>query len=164
MNAAFYILAAVTLGGAIATMTLRNVVHCALCLVLTFVGLAGLYLQLNAEFVGWVQILVYVGAVAIVIVFAILLTRSGEVSGGVGTKGWPAGVFIAGLVAGALAAALAASPLSSREAAAITPPTIRQIGEVLMGEYVVPLEVMALLLTAALIGAVLLAMPDRRSK
>src|SRR6266511_5067145 len=74
----FALLAGLTAGSAIAAMTLRNLVHCALCLALTFAGLAALYLQLNAEFVGLVQILVYVGAVAILIVFAILLTRGSE--------------------------------------------------------------------------------------
>jgi NADH-quinone oxidoreductase subunit J len=161
MSAAFLILTVVTLGSAIAAMSLRNLVHCALCLVVTFAGLAGLYLQLNAEFVGWVQILVYVGAVAIVIVFVILLTRSGQVSGQAGTKGWPAGIVIAGLVAGVMAAALAASPLAPREADDIMAVDVRQIGEELMGQYVVPLEAMALLLTAALIGAIVLAMQDQ---
>src|SRR5437773_6346214 len=63
---------------AIAAMSLRNLVHCALSLVVTFAGLAALFLQLDAQFVGLAQILVYVGAVAILIVFAILLTRGIE--------------------------------------------------------------------------------------
>src|SRR5262249_37228153 len=65
MTIPFLILSVVTVAGAIAAVALRNLVHCALCLVLTFAGLAGLFLQLNAEFVGFVQILVYIGAVAI---------------------------------------------------------------------------------------------------
>src|SRR3989475_2548630 len=59
-------------------MALRNLVHCALSLILTFAGLAALYLQLNAQFVGFAQILVYIGAVAMLIVFAILLTRGSD--------------------------------------------------------------------------------------
>src|SRR6185436_13008892 len=78
ISIAFFVLAAVTLAGAICAMSLRNLVHCGLCLALTFAGLAALYLQLSAQFAGLAQILVYVGAVAILIVFAILLTRSGE--------------------------------------------------------------------------------------
>ena len=65
---------------AAAAMTFRHLVHCALAMAVSFVGLAAIYLQLHAQFVGFAQILVYVGAVAILIVFAILLTRSGEVS------------------------------------------------------------------------------------
>src|SRR5207237_4215336 len=75
------ILGLLTLAGAIAAMSLRNLVHCALALTITFAGLAALYLQLSAQFVGFAQILVYIGAVAILIVFAILLTRGAEPSG-----------------------------------------------------------------------------------
>ena len=74
----FAILAVLTLAGAVAAMSLRNLVHCALALTAAFAGLAAVYLQLNAQFVGFAQILVYIGAVAILIVFAILLTRGGE--------------------------------------------------------------------------------------
>src|SRR6267378_1008398 len=78
MSFSFAIIAGLTAGSAIAAVSLRNLVHCALSLVVTFAGLAALFLQLNAEFVGFAQILVYVGAVAILIVFAILLTRGSE--------------------------------------------------------------------------------------
>ena len=77
MTPVFTILAVMTLGSAIAAMCLRNLVHCALALTGAFVGLAVLYLQLNAQFVGFAQVLVYVGAVAILLVFAILLTEGG---------------------------------------------------------------------------------------
>src|SRR6266568_364220 len=78
MTLPFALIAMVTLGGAIAAMRLRNLVHCALCLVVAFGGLAAVFLQLDAQFVGLAQILVYIGAVAILIVFAILLTRGSE--------------------------------------------------------------------------------------
>ena len=68
----FLILGVLTIVGAAAALTLRNLVHCVLALMLAFVGLAGLYLQLDAQFIGFAQILVYIGAVAILIVFAIL--------------------------------------------------------------------------------------------
>ena len=78
MDAGFVIIAALTVVSALAAMSLRNLVHCALCLTITFAGLAALYLKLNAQFVGLAQVLVYIGAVAILIVFAILLTRSDD--------------------------------------------------------------------------------------
>src|SRR5882724_1604638 len=78
MTLPFAIIALVTLAGAGAAMRLRNLVHCAFCLVLAFGGLAALFLELGAQFVGLAQVLVYVGAVAILIVFAILLTRGGD--------------------------------------------------------------------------------------
>ena len=78
MTTSFLILALMTLAGAVGAMNLGRLVYCALSLVICFLGLAGLYLQLNAQFVGLVQILVYVGAVAILIVFAMLLTKNAE--------------------------------------------------------------------------------------
>src|SRR2546421_12869234 len=75
MSPTFTLLAALTVASAIAAMSLRNLVHCALSLAVAFAGLAGLYLRLDAQFVGFAQVLVYAAAVAILIVFAILLTR-----------------------------------------------------------------------------------------
>jgi len=75
MDAIFLAISAVTLGSAVLAVSLRNLVHCALALALSFAGLAALYLKLNAQFVGLAQVLIYIGAVAILIVFAILLTR-----------------------------------------------------------------------------------------
>src|SRR5271154_7069882 len=78
MTATFLILAVFTVAGTAAAMGLRNAVHCVLALTVGFAGVAALYLQLDAQFVGFTQIMVYVGAVAILIVFAILLTRGTE--------------------------------------------------------------------------------------
>src|ERR1700744_1570630 len=77
MSAAFLILAGVTLIGACAAMMLRGLVHCALALAVAFAGIGTLYLCLGAQFLGLAQLLVYVGAIAVLIVFVILLTRSG---------------------------------------------------------------------------------------
>ena len=178
----FVLLAGLTAGSAVAAMTLRNLVHCALCLALTFAGMAGLFLQLNAEFVGFVQILVYVGAVAILIVFAILLTRGTEPpSPAPIATAMPWGVSIAVAAFVTLAGAVLKSPEIARRFVAtaakpealpaLVPPSpaaptasVKSLGERLMGEYVVPLEVIGLLLTVAMIGAVIIAMQERRSK
>src|SRR5947209_12717448 len=99
----FAILALLTTASAIAAMSLRNLVHCALALTITFAGLAALYLQLDAQFVGFAQILVYIGAVAILIVFAILLTRGGEHSQqGIFSRSWLSGLAVALVVFGVL--------------------------------------------------------------
>src|SRR3989442_2993775 len=101
---AFAILALLTVAGAIAAMSLRNLVHCALALTLTFAGLAAFYLQLDAQFVGFAQILVYIGAVAILIVFAILLTRGSEQpQQGVFSSSWLSGLVVGMIVFGVLA-------------------------------------------------------------
>jgi NADH-quinone oxidoreductase subunit J len=167
MTPVFIILSLITLASGMAAMALRNLVHCALSLALTFAGLAALYLQLNAEFVGFAQILVYVGAVAILIVFAILLTRGSEPPvERLYSRSWVAGLAVALIVF-----ALIAAVILSRKA--MPPPTpsapigtVRQLGDQLMSRYVLPLEVLGLLLTAALIGAVILALqepPQKRS-
>src|SRR6266403_6317208 len=95
----FPIIAALTVASAIAAMSLRNLVHCALALTVTFAGLAAFYLQLDAQFVGFAQILVYIGAVAILIVFAILLTRGSETpQPSILSPSWAVGATIAVVV------------------------------------------------------------------
>src|SRR5579862_7473856 len=146
MEIAFAIIAALTLVSAIAAMSLRNLVHCALCLAITFAGLAAFYLQLGAAFVGWAQILIYIGAVAILIVFAILLTRSGEsVPQPVVSPSWLAGIVVALLVFAVLAKAITASSVGPGETGPKTEPRVRRIGDQLMTRYVLPLEAVGLL-------------------
>lgn len=166
MTADFLILSLLTLVCAVAAVSLRNLVHCALALAAALAGLAGLYLHLQAQFVGFAQVLVYVGAVAILIVFAILLTRGSDSQpeGLPAIGAWVPGVGLAAATAGLIAAAI----LSSRALAPSlqSPPEapVRAIGERLMTRYVLPLELIGLLLTAALIGAVIIAMtfPSQR--
>src|ERR1700719_3609768 len=100
----FFILGVLTIVGAAAALTLRNLVHCVLALVLAFVGLAGLFLQLDAQFIGFAQILVYVGAVAILVVFAILLTRGAESpSQSIVSHSWAMGSVVSVAIFGVLA-------------------------------------------------------------
>jgi NADH-quinone oxidoreductase subunit J len=159
MTVPFLILAALTIAGATASMTLRKLVHCALALAVSLVGLAGLYLDLGAQFVGLVQVLVYVGAVVILIVFAILLTRSDELPSPRVARA-VSGVVISACVFGVLAWAVVSggaglgAPAYHREA-------ISDIGHAMMQRYILPLEVVGLLLTAALIGAVVIAMEEK---
>ena len=147
-------------------MTLRRLVHCALALTVAFAGLAGLYLNLGAEFVGLAQLLVYVGAIAILVVFAILLTRGGEgAEEHVFSPHGVAGAVIALAVFAVLAWAVETSALAGTQGAGGAAPsnTMQQIGLALMQRYVLPLEVIALMLTAAMIGAVLLALREKRA-
>ena len=163
MSLPFILIAIVTLLAASAAMSLRNLVHCALALAVAFAGLAALYLNLDAQFVGFAQILVYVGAVAILIVFAILLTRSGETPNeAVLAPGWGYGIFISTIVFGALGwCVLNSKALPSSGAQSVAPvATVKDIGTVLMNQYVLTLEVIGLLLTAAMIGAVIIALRE----
>lgn len=163
MDWVFSILAVIVTVGAIAAVSLRNLVHCALCLAVTFAGLGVLFLRLNAQFVGFAQVLVYVGAVAILIVFAILLTRGSEApTQSIFSSGWMAGIGVAAVVLGALIFAISSSSVAYRPKPPAPQSTVRDIGEQLMTNFVLPLEVIALLLTAAMIGAVILAMRERK--
>ena len=158
MQAIFAIIAALIVVSAIGAISFRNLVHCALSLVVTFCGVAALYLQLGAPFAGWVQVLVYVGAVAILIVFAILLTRSDEnkpepIFG----NNWKAGGVIGLLLFSVMVYAITRDGLDSTPLPAKPELTVREIGVDLMTQYVIPLETMALLLTTAAIGAVIIA-------
>src|SRR6185503_12550408 len=163
MDAGFVIIGGLTVISALAAMSLRNLVHCALCLTITFAGLAALYLKLNAQFVGLAQVLVYVGAVAILIVFAVLLTRSDEQTprAAILSPAWWVGAGVAIAAFCVLAAAISSSSVSKSPAVAGPLITVEQIGDKLLTDYVLPLEVIGLLLTAALIGAVIIAMQDR---
>lgn len=165
MTLAFAIIAVVTLAGAVAAMSLRNLVHCALALACAFAGLAALYLQLDAQFAGFAQILVYVGAVAILVVFAILLTRGAELpEPAIVSSGWLAGIGVAVVVFVLLAYCVAHSSVSAQVASTTPEISVRKIGDELMGRYILPLEVLGLLLTAAMIGAVIIAMKEKGSK
>ncbi len=165
MTPVFVIISLVTLASGMAAMGLRNLVHCALSLAVTFAGLAALYLELNAEFIGFAQILVYVGAVAILIVFAILLTRGSEPAlEKIYSPQWLIGLGIALLVFGLIAAVILSTKALPAQPVSAPVSTVRQLGDQLMSRYILPLEVLGLLLTAALIGAVILALPETSRK
>jgi len=159
----FLILGVLTIVGAAAALTLRNLVHCVLALMLAFVGLAGLYLQLDAQFIGFAQILVYIGAVAILIVFAILLTRGAESpSQSVVSPSWAISSVVSVVVFGILTWTIRSSVATRQSIPPQPEVTVKQIGNALMSRFALPLEVIGLLLTAALIGAVTIAMQDKR--
>jgi NADH:ubiquinone oxidoreductase subunit 6 (subunit J) len=159
----FTIFAILTVVGAVAAMSLRSLVHSVLALTVAFGGLAAVYLQLGAQFVGLAQILVYVGAVAILIVFAVLLTRdTEETPRAVISDSWIGSGAVVLAIFGALAWAINHSAASQR--AAVTQPeaSMQQIGNALMLQFALPLEIIGLVLTAALIGAVTIAMREKR--
>jgi NADH:ubiquinone oxidoreductase subunit 6 (subunit J) len=162
MNVVFYILAALTIGGGLAAILLKHLIHAALAVTIAFAGLALLFLQLDAQFAGFAQILVYIGAVAILIVFAILLTRGAELpKGGVFSNTWLTGLLIAASVFAVLGWAVLQSVRALPQQTASPAVTVHDIGTALVGRYVLPLEIVALLLTAATIGAVIVAMHEK---
>ena len=161
MTVTFLILAFLTVAGTAAAMGLRNAVHCVLALTVGFAGVAALYLELGAQFVGLTQIMVYVGAVAILAVFAIMMTHHPGRVEQVFASQWIWGGVVAASVFLTLGWAIRSSHMSTHALPAQPDISVLQIGQVLMHRFVLPLEIMALLLTAALIGAVVIAMDHR---
>ncbi|HVI77793.1 MAG TPA: NADH-quinone oxidoreductase subunit J [Candidatus Acidoferrum sp.] len=162
MNGAVVIVISVfTLAAALAAATLPNLMHAAFCLVLALLGLASFFFLLGAEFVGLALVFIYIGAVAVLIVFTILLTRrDSNEQGGVN---W-SGVLIALAVFAGLTWAVLKTPSLSIVPPHIRALTVKQIGQALMTAYVWPLQCVGLLLTAALIGALVLVMEEKRWK
>ena len=162
MSIAFYLIVALTLTGALGAVLLKNTVHCALAVTLAFAGLALFFLRLDAQFAGFAQILIYIGAVAILIVFAILLTRGSEApAGGIFSRTWLLGLLIAAAVFAVLGWSILQSARALPFEAAAPQVSVHDIGEALVGRYVLPLEIVALLLTAATIGAVIVALHEK---
>ncbi len=164
MTFAFATVALITLAGAIGALAFRQIVHSVLSLAITFTGIAMLYLQLGAQFLGFAQFLVYIGAVTILILFAVLLTRnSGPViSGNPYSRNWASGMGVGVAVFACLSWAITRTPGLTPTAPPEPQATVKAIGLKLMSDYVIPLEVIALLLTAAMVGAVVIAMGDTK--
>lgn len=157
---ALVIIAVFILAGALAAAVLPKLIHAAFCLVIAFIGLAALFFLLGAEFVGLVQVFVYVGAVAVLLVFTILLTR--HVDEKASGRNWGGVVVAIAVFAGLLWAILQSPAISSTTPPAIEALTVKRIGEALMTDYIWPLQCVGLLLTAALVGGLILVKEDRK--
>ena len=159
----FILLGLLAIGSAVLVVTTRNVVRAALWLVVTLAAAAGCYLMLAAEFVAWVQVLIYVGAVVILLLFGIMLTKApiGREQGLDGENRIAAGI-VALAAAGTLVTLMVDAfrhqyvDLGPTAVAATTART----GEALFQAYVLPFEVVSVLLLAALIGSIVLSRQD----
>ncbi len=152
--ALFTIVAIFTLGGAVGVVATRNVVHAALFLLLSLLGAAGAYLLLFAEFLALVQVLIYGGAVTIVVLFAVMLTRSSEYPRITDNKQWPLGLITATVLAVVLGAAFWLAPDVAAEPQA---PAFTELGAALFTKWALPFEIASLVLLVALIGAIIIA-------
>jgi NADH-quinone oxidoreductase subunit J len=155
----FLLLSLVALGSALLVVTTNHLVHAALWLVVTLSSVAGVFLLLAAEFVAWVQILIYVGAVVVLLLFALMLTRAPTgAQPDLNAKQRIPAALVAGLVAVLLGATVFAGfndvdldlddPLVG--SATVT-------GEAIFRDWVLPFEVLSVLLLAALVGAIVLS-------
>ena len=156
----FSVLTLMALGGALGVVTSRNLFHSALFLVLSFAGVAGYYVLLDAGFLAVVQLLIYIGAIAILILFAVMLTRGLMVKRqSQSNDQWLIALLVAILAFVVLAVVLwhVDWPVADRDALASPNVSVGQLGQDLLGPYVIPFEVASVLLLVALIGAVILA-------
>ncbi len=153
----FALLALVTLGAAVMVVTTRNLLRSALWLILAFFGIAGIFVLLQAEFLAVVQVLIYVGAIATLIIFTIMLThnvmspsqpRFNEQWGVVG--GFAALLFV-------VLAAITARIAWPVAAGAVPADAIQRLGTDFVGAYTVPFEIASVLLVVAMIGAIIIA-------
>lgn len=156
------LIAFLILGAAAVAMAWRNLIHSALLLVVAWAGIAAFYLWAGAEFVAFAQALVYVGAVSMIVLFAVLLTRPNTPSqpSRADLRRAASALLVGGAVAGILLAAIFATPLptSMTQPPTLTVPlTVREIGHALMGSHVAALLILGAILTVALLGAVVIA-------
>jgi NADH-quinone oxidoreductase subunit J len=162
----------VTLVAAVMVVTVKNIIHSALWLIASFFSVAALYLLMEAEFVAVVQVLVYVGAISILILFAIMLTRhvTGEGVRQLYQRWWVA-LIVAAALFGLL---ILPTMLSYQEQWATVPPpppgqpqaiaSVRELGEAFMREHLLPFEIVSVLLLVALIGAIVIAYEERSGR
>jgi len=148
----FYGLGALVLGGAAGVAFSRNILHAAFLLLACLSGTAGLYFLVGADFLGVAQILIYVGGISVLLLFAVLLTnRIGDVKITNRALGYGAAVPIALLVGVFLVAAIAIAPWPRTEA--IASPTTARLGDAFLREDLLPFELVSLVLLMALVGA-----------
>lgn len=164
----FYILSTITLGSAALTVLSKNPIHSALWLVVSFFSLAGHYILLNAQFLGMVHIMVYSGAIMILMLFTIMLMNlniSHEVQKPFVTK---LIATVAFCLIGILLLTVAMRGIETYElqyaATELDFQSVNVLGSVLMNDYVLPFEMIAILLLLAMIGAVLISKKDKTEK
>jgi NADH-quinone oxidoreductase subunit J len=151
---AFTFLAVMVLGGAIGVVTTRNVAHAALFLLLSLVSVAGVFILLVAEFLALVQVLIYGGAITIVLLFALMLTRAEEFSNVRDNPQWAVAAVAALSFLGVMAGVILNNKLDTQELAG---PSLEGLGTELFTNWVLPFEIASLVLLMALIGAIILA-------
>jgi NADH:ubiquinone oxidoreductase subunit 6 (subunit J) len=155
----FYALAALTLGSGLAIVLSRDIVRVAFWLLAALLGVAGLYITLGADFIGFTQVLVYVGGILVLILFGIMMTnkdavllKRGETSGGAIAAGLFAALVVSlGLVRLVVGADWVEAPPASDA------PTTAALGDALLTKYVLPFELISVLLLVVLCGAAYVA-------
>ena len=156
--AAFWILAVITVGSALMVVAVRNLIHAVVFLIVSFLGIAGLYITLSADFVAVTQVLIYAGAVSVLILFAIMLTpRAGRDNAETFLR-LPA-LLLAVLVGFTIGFVSLETDWSISDRGGFQE-TASGIGEALLSKYVLPFEMASVLLLVAMVGAIVLVRPE----
>ncbi len=153
----FYAIAALTVGSAMVVALSRNIVYSAFALLGTFMGVAGLYVLLAADFVAVVQVLVYVGGILVLTIFAVMLTHrvsDVQISNRSVGGGWA--LVIVGVVVVLMGQAIFSAQWAEVQERPVVPTTYG-IGNAFLGEYILPFELASVVLLVALIGAIVLS-------
>ena len=166
-NIFFYVIAATMVGAAVVVVTNRNIVRSALALIVVFAGVAAQFVILAAEFVAVTQVLVYIGAIMVLVLFGIMLTKS-KIGRDLDSTNehWWVGVITALLLVGVMGYALidyfGDDPLpAERQIATVNDSNTATVSDAMFGQYLIPFEVISVLLLAALVGAIVIARKDR---
>jgi NADH:ubiquinone oxidoreductase subunit 6 (subunit J) len=159
---AFWVLSLMTLGSALMIAFVRDLVHAVLFLVLSFMGIAGLYITLSADFVAVVQVLIYVGAISVLMLFAILLTPRSARDNAPVSYAAPIGL-VAGLVGAIIIFAALDTDWRAISDAGFSAGTAKLIGAALLDPFALPFEVASVLLVVAMVGAIILVRPGEEA-
>jgi NADH:ubiquinone oxidoreductase subunit 6 (subunit J) len=162
-DVAFVVISALTIGSAIIALEAKQVVYGAIALAFSFLGIAGLFIVLDATFVALFQIIVYIGAIAVLILFTVMLVTKGVEADAAREPVKPMGIIIGVVIAVMVGSVAATSNLSSWY------PTsnfaysyvVVGIGNLFTSQYAIPMEILALLLGASLVGALTLAKVEK---
>jgi NADH-quinone oxidoreductase subunit J len=152
----FYFVAAAAVIGALGVVVARNVVHAALFLILALLAVAGVFVLLSAEFLAIVQVLIYGGAVTIIVLFAMMLTRVRDMPQALDGPQRPLAALAAAAFLGTSVLAIVSTDWPG-ETEEITVVPFRELGEALFRSWAVPFEIASLVLLVALLGAIILA-------
>ena len=156
LAAAFWIMAVVAVAAALAVVFISNIFRAALMLILCFLAVAGLYITLSADFLAAVQVLVYVGAIAVLIMLAIMMTRNFQKGDPANKIELPAAI-VAAVILGLLVWAVTAAPWKISTQAPLSPTTMPLATKLFSNNgYILPVEIGAVLLLAAIIGAIVI--------
>jgi NADH-quinone oxidoreductase subunit J len=153
----FYLIAAVAVAGGLGVVLARNTVYAALFLIVALLMVAGVYILLASEFLALVQLLIYGGAVTVLFLFALMLTRLGDLPETMVGAQWPVAAFTGALLAGLLIAAVATTNWPGDADDMVTRLFFEEVGDALFRRWAVPFEIASLVLLVALVGAIVLA-------